>query len=560
MLIYSLITQLFYRQLRILPRLCYMLFFIIFFIAAKPIPPKRVLIIGAGPSGLTAAKAALECGLIPVVLEKEEFLGGAWKPGKGLMWHSMSTNSSRYTTMFSDFPWPRNTASFPNQREVYNYLLAYADHFHLNQHIHLNSKVTHIKRFKNQWKVTWQEHKKSKKDNFDFVIVASGMFSKAYLPKLEGMHLFKGKIIHSKDYKKPEDFKDQRVIIVGGAFSGSQIATDLSSHASYVLNVISRPMYILQRYVKTHPQGGKLPIDFTFYNREEKVNELNLTVEEKNKKAHQFYSNLCREQANVCKLLTIDPTTGISPYVTISDNYLDDIQTGKIEITLNSIKSLDKEGVVFNNGERHPADVIIFCTGYTLDLSFLDPAIQASLAFSSEDRLQPVLLHKNVFHPKLPNMAFVGIYRGTYWGVMELQARWANMVFSNILPRPSTKTMLEGIEKELLVRTQYPKPQFPHDQYAELLEELGNEIGALPNLAYLKSTDPLLYEQIQKTPIIPAHYRLTGFGSNLAVAKQIIHDLYLFMQSCHEDHGSQKIVAKNQLISVNNKDDNTILD
>ena len=491
---------------------------------------KQVLIIGGGPSGLVAAKSALECGLEPIVLEKDNVIGGAWKPYKGLMWNSMITNSSRYTTMFSDFPWQPGTADFPNQRDVHNYLVAYADKFGITKNIHLESEVLHVKRAQKKWQVTWKEAGKKKQQKFDFVIVATGMFSKPYMPHLKGMEEFKGKIIHSKDYKSPEAFEHKRVVIVGGAYSGSQIATDISKNASYVLNVISRPMYILQRYIKAQPNGSEMPVDFTFYNREEKINELNLTVQEKNRRAHKFYSELCHNQANICKLLAIDPNTGSSPYVTISDTYLEDIQAGRVEVTLNKIARLDKEGIVFNNGERQPADVIIFCTGYQLDLSFLDPVIQKELTFAPEDRLQPVLLHKNVLHPKLPNMAFVGIYRGTYWGVMELQARWANMIFGEMLPLPSTKTMLEGISHELVIRTQKPRPQFPHDTYAELLEDLGKEIGALPNMDALKLEDPQLYEEMMKTPIIPAHYRLTGFGKNPTVARQIIDELYQFMQ------------------------------
>ena len=506
------------------------IFLLLFILASYKAPhKKRVLIIGGGPSGLVAAKSALECGLEPVVIEKDAMLGGAWKPKKGLMWNSMLTNSSRYTTMFSDFPWKANTDYFPNQQDVYNYLNDYATHFQLHRYVRLNSEVIQVKSSQKKWLVSWVEAGKKQQEKFDFVIVASGMFSKPYLPKLKGISEFKGKIIHSRDYKIPEEFNHKRVVVIGGAFSGSQISTDVCNNASYVLNVISRPMYVLQRYIKTHSNGKKLPVDFTFYNRERKLEESKLSVQEKNQIAHKIYSGLCKRQATVCSLLEVD-TTNTVPYVTISDTYLDDIYAGRIEISLHKIAGLDKEGIVFNNGERQPADVIIFCTGYQVDLSFLDTSIQKSLAFAPDDRLQPILLYKNVFHPKLQNMAFVGIYRGTYWGVMELQARWTNMIFADMVEPPSTKTMIEGIEEELFVRNQNPKPQFPHDNYADLLEDLGKEIGATPNIEYLKNNDIKLYEQILKTPIVPAHYRIHGKHNNPIVARKIIEELHEFME------------------------------
>jgi dimethylaniline monooxygenase (N-oxide forming) len=191
---------------------------------------------------------------------------------------------------------------------------------------------------------------------------------------------------------------------------------------------------------------------------------------------------------------------------------------------------LDKDGVVFKNGEKQAADVILLCTGYELKLSFLDQSIQDILTFLPEDRLQPVLLHKNVFHPKLPNMAFVGIYRGTYWGVMELQARWASMVFSGMVEGPSQNTMLEGISQQLVIRNQKPKPQFPQEDYKTVIEDLAHEIGVAPDLEYLKLHDYQLYDKLLDAPIIPAHYRLNGFGKKPELAKQIIEDLHLMLQ------------------------------
>jgi dimethylaniline monooxygenase (N-oxide forming) len=492
--------------------------------------PKRILIIGAGPSGLVAAKSALECGLEPVVLEQDEVVGGAWKPQKGLMWHSMITNISRYNSMFSDFQWPAATPDFPNNRIVYEYLEDYAAHFDLIKYIHFNSEVLHIKQHHKQWKVTWKEGDKKIKQQFDFVIVATGMFSKPYLPALEGLDEFRGEIIHSKDYKDPALFDNKRVVIVGGMFSGSQIATDLCHNASQITNVINKPGYILDRYLQIPPDSTKLPIDLALNKRGLKEEFETLSIQERNLRDHAFYSKLCKEQGLISKSLAIEANADDPAYVTISETYLSSVQTGDIKVTLNNIDYLDKDGIIFKNGERQNADAIIFCTGYELNLAFLDKTIQKSLSYLQEDRLQPVLLHKNVFHPLLPNMAFVGIYRGTHWGIMELQARWASMIFSGMLEAPSPEAMLEGIDQQLAVRKQKPKPQFPHNGYKCLIEDLAHEMGVVPDLEYFKLHDPQLYHALLGAPIIPAHYRLSGFGKKPDIARQIIEDLHDMLQ------------------------------
>jgi cation diffusion facilitator CzcD-associated flavoprotein CzcO len=47
-------------------------------------------------------------------------------------------------------------------------------------------------------------------------------------PTLDGADKFPGMILHSHHYKKPEDVKGNRVIILGAASSGEDIARDVS--------------------------------------------------------------------------------------------------------------------------------------------------------------------------------------------------------------------------------------------------------------------------------------------------------------------------------------------
>ena len=94
-------------------------------------PGARVAVIGAGPSGLLAAKHALEAGFDVTVLESSDDLGGQWHveaPHSGI-WPGMHTNTSRAMTAFSDFPAPRDHPLHPAATQVRAYLDAYAHHF-----------------------------------------------------------------------------------------------------------------------------------------------------------------------------------------------------------------------------------------------------------------------------------------------------------------------------------------------------------------------------------------------------------------------------------------------
>jgi len=65
--------------------------------------------------------------------------------------------------------------------------------------------------------------------------------------------------------------------------------------------------------------------------------------------------------------------------------------------------------------------------------------------FSETDHFLPILLHRATLHPALHNAAFVRYYRGPYWGIIELQAKWCAGLFSGRLPWPSVNEMKEGI-------------------------------------------------------------------------------------------------------------------
>ena len=68
-------------------------------------------------------------------------------------------------------------------------------------------------------------------------------------------------------------------------------------------------------------------------------------------------------------------------------------------------------------------DDVILCTGYApRALPFLSPEALARLAFAPLDAFCPLLLAKLTWAPGTPGLAFVGMYRGPYFGIMELQA------------------------------------------------------------------------------------------------------------------------------------------
>ena len=126
--------------------------------SADDFKEKKVAILGSGPGGLVSAKYALEHGLKPIIFEKKSGPGGLWSSNTAI-WDGMHTNVSKYSVMFSDFPWPRDSSVIPSAADVYNYLLNYIRHFKLEKYFRLNSHVTSVRQLSNKkWEVNWLQN------------------------------------------------------------------------------------------------------------------------------------------------------------------------------------------------------------------------------------------------------------------------------------------------------------------------------------------------------------------------------------------------------------------
>lgn len=83
------------------------------------------------------------------------------------------------------------------------YLKDYADHFHIREHIELNSSVKTILRDDKtgKWRLTIVANGATSTREFDKIVVSNGMVRKPSRPKYDGMDLFQGTILGGQDYK-----------------------------------------------------------------------------------------------------------------------------------------------------------------------------------------------------------------------------------------------------------------------------------------------------------------------------------------------------------------------
>ena len=61
-------------------------------------------------------------------------------------------------------------------------------------------------------------------ERFSHVVVASGIFTVPKTPEIPGIERFRGRVLHSKNVKHLNEFKGQRMLLIGAAWSGEDLA------------------------------------------------------------------------------------------------------------------------------------------------------------------------------------------------------------------------------------------------------------------------------------------------------------------------------------------------
>ncbi|XP_067651450.1 uncharacterized protein [Haliotis asinina] len=218
--------------------------------------PIRVAVIGAGAGGLCAMRHLLARPDVfdGVCFEQCPIVGGTWVytdrvgtdeyglPVHSSMYKNLRTNLPKEVMAFPDFPFKDNLPSFVFHQEVLQYLQDYSDHFNVTDKIKFQTRVDSVRPLKSnnsepKWEVQYCNvfsQTKKQTELFDAVIVCNGHYSIPLVPDIPGLDKFKGRVLHSHDYREPDAFKQKRVVCLGAQSSGMDIMVELSTVAQTV--------------------------------------------------------------------------------------------------------------------------------------------------------------------------------------------------------------------------------------------------------------------------------------------------------------------------------------
>ncbi|CAN7989131.1 unnamed protein product [Ixodes hexagonus] len=476
-------------------------------------PPARVAVIGAGASGLTAVKACLEEDLDVVCYERSDVLGGLWRytdkveTGRACVMRSTVINSSKEMSAFSDFPPDPALPNYMHNSLMAGYIEQYGRSSGAADRVLLRHEVTDLRQGGGADGKKWVLRVKDlasgleTSETVDGVMLCTGHHAHPLRPKFPGLDGdFRGRVLHSQEYRTPRGFEDRRVLVVGVGNSAGDLAVELAGVARQVWLSTRRGSWVIGR---VGPRGQ--PFDACYQTR--LLNVLFHWL------PYWFVCLACEraiEQRFDHGAYQLRPKHRIfGQHPMVNDALPNRILSGTVRVK-GPVKRFTADGALFE-GESEPVrlDDVILATGYRVLFPFLAPGV---LDVGEDNQVD---VYKLVFPPERPGLALIGLAQpiGALLPLSELQSRWAARVFAGKASLPPAHEMWRQIRRyQASCRERYyqgPRHTLQVD-WIDYLDELATEIDAKPSLVETALSDPRLAVRMLFGPSLPYQYRLRG--------------------------------------------------
>ncbi|MEV4805285.1 NAD(P)/FAD-dependent oxidoreductase [Nonomuraea sp. NPDC049421] len=287
----------------------------------------RILIVGAGQSGLAAAYAALEQGLRPVLLESSDRPAGSWPR----YYDSLALFSPARYSGLPGMAFGGDPERYPRRDEVVAYLERYAAALiERGAELRTGARVEAVQPGESGFLVRLADGQELAAPA---VIAASGSFGRPHRPALPGLDAFTGPVLHAAGYRSPATLPGEHVVVVGTGNSAVQIAYELAAERRVTL-VGRAPI----RFVEQRPLGR----DLHFWFRVTGFDRL----------------PLARAEAPPPSLVLDD------------GRYRRALREGRYTWRA-MFARLDGDQAVWPGGRRERVDAVLLATGYRPDLPYL---------------------------------------------------------------------------------------------------------------------------------------------------------------------------------------------
>lgn len=353
----------------------------------------RVLIIGAGESGLCMAIKLARMGIRFTIVEKNQAVGGTWYensyPGCGV-----DTPNHFYQFSFErNHDWSRY---FSPRDELWRYLEGVADRYDLRRHIRFRCEVTEARwnDSTSSWELTVRRADGSSESlHAQAVVCAVGQLNQPKYPDIPGLDSFAGPVMHTARWDHSVGLDGARVGMIGTGASGMQVGPSVADRVAH-LSVFQRsphwavhnPLYHASVSDEKKWALRNLPHYANWYrfqlfwasgdglyrslqvDPEWPTPDISLNAEN-HAMRERLIDHIRNEVGGDARLLE-KAVPSYPPYGKrmLRDNgWFRMLTRANVDLVTNPIARVVPEGVVTEGGHRHDTDVLVLATGFQAD-------------------------------------------------------------------------------------------------------------------------------------------------------------------------------------------------
>lgn len=357
----------------------------------------RVVIIGAGLSGLGLGIYLAAAGIDFTIIEKDDDLGGTWLenvyPGCGV-----DTPGHLYTFSFAGNP--EVSRYFARRDEVQDYLQKLAADHDLRRHLRFNTEAIEARYDAEEglWRIEVSSGGKAETLTANVFVSAVGMVNRPLIPDLPGLGNFPGPVMHTAAWDPTVSLADKRVGVIGTGASAMQLVPAIVDEAEHVTVfqrskqwAVPHPNYhrevkpavqLLMREIPYYLQWYRLRSFWNFSDRLHSSLQIDpnwphpeRSINEVNERHRVFLTKYINEQLAgrpdlIEACLPDYPPYGKRPL--IDNHWYQTMRRDDVSLVTEAVDRIEGNQMVTTSGRSFEVDAIALATGFNI-LNFLWP-------------------------------------------------------------------------------------------------------------------------------------------------------------------------------------------
>lgn len=360
----------------------------------------RVVIIGAGIAGITAALACVDAGIEYQIFERNDEVGGTWYtttyPGIGV------DTPSAYYSLSRDIngDW---SSYYPQGAEYQAYLVSVANKNDLRKHTRFGTEVEALwwEEARRQWQIHSVGPDGTREVSYaNVVIPAAGYLNRPRWPDLPGRETFSGVSIHSAQWDPELDLTGKRVAIIGAGCTAVQIVDACVDQVAHLTVFQRQPHWVAPRrrasddvpayrrwlgtrlpyyanWVRLKSYWGTSDNNYPVILHDPQWAAEHLSISPANDVLLQMCLDYIDRVFGAGSELARKVTPDFAPYgkriIRDPGGYYAALAREHVHVEASEPARVNEAGIVTADGRQLDRDVIIYATGYYLDfLSTVD--------------------------------------------------------------------------------------------------------------------------------------------------------------------------------------------